>query len=221
LIRRAYCLRMAEFLLDIGLQRLDDLLRADAVGVDRTGDVTHHCLDLHPIGLRQELENLLTLGAVLVGQDALFGAFSYWRSCTGRTQAVSRLKRDPSLIYRPSVSTARISVWPSAHSNAWVSMSAANNSCRRAKSCSSRTDYSKLSMAAIARSAGISKPLLYHYFPSKQAYFQATFQNYARTSCAAGSSPIHSRYALIEMPGARLAAAATGSGSIRPRSSSA
>jgi AcrR family transcriptional regulator len=40
-------------------------------------------------------------------------------------------------------------------------------------------DYSKLSMAAIARSVGISKPLLYHYFPSKQAYFQATFQNYA------------------------------------------
>jgi len=41
------------------------------------------------------------------------------------------------------------------------------------------TDYSKLSMAQIARKAGISKPLLYHYFPSKQAYFQATFQSYA------------------------------------------
>lgn len=40
-------------------------------------------------------------------------------------------------------------------------------------------DYTKLSMAAIARSAGISKPLLYHYFPSKQAYFQATFKSYA------------------------------------------
>ena len=26
-------------------------------------------------------------------------------------------------------------------------------------------------MAAIAREAGISKALLYHYFPSKQAYF--------------------------------------------------
>src|SRR3546814_11355957 len=34
-------------------------------------------------------------------------------------------------------------------------------------------------MAQIARKAGISKPLLYHYFPSKQAYFQATFQSYA------------------------------------------
>jgi AcrR family transcriptional regulator len=31
-------------------------------------------------------------------------------------------------------------------------------------------------MAAIARAAGISKALLYHYFPSKQAYFVATLQ---------------------------------------------
>jgi AcrR family transcriptional regulator len=31
-------------------------------------------------------------------------------------------------------------------------------------------------MARIAREAGISKALLYHYFPSKQAYFQATLQ---------------------------------------------
>ena len=36
--------------------------------------------------------------------------------------------------------------------------------------------YSELSMARIAREAGISKALLYHYFPSKQAYFQATLQ---------------------------------------------
>ena len=28
---------------------LADLLRADAVGVDRVGDVAHHCLDLHPV----------------------------------------------------------------------------------------------------------------------------------------------------------------------------
>ena len=34
-------------------------------------------------------------------------------------------------------------------------------------------DYDALSMAAIAREAGISKALLYHYFPSKQAYFAA------------------------------------------------
>lgn len=34
--------------------------------------------------------------------------------------------------------------------------------------------YTDLSMAAIAREAGISKALLYHYFPSKQAYFEAT-----------------------------------------------
>src|SRR3954453_21698336 len=37
--------------------------------------------------------------------------------------------------------------------------------------------YDELSMAAIAREAGISKALLYHYFPSKQAYFVATLQD--------------------------------------------
>src|SRR4026209_1757684 len=34
--------------------------------------------------------------------------------------------------------------------------------------------YAELSMAQIAREAGISKALLYHYFPSKQDYFMAT-----------------------------------------------
>ena len=33
--------------------------------------------------------------------------------------------------------------------------------------------YDELSMAAIARAAGISKPLLYHYFPSKRQLFEA------------------------------------------------
>ena len=36
--------------------------------------------------------------------------------------------------------------------------------------------YSELSMARIAKEAGISKALLYHYFPSKQDYFVATLQ---------------------------------------------
>jgi len=39
--------------------------------------------------------------------------------------------------------------------------------------------YGELSMARIAREAGISKALLYHYFPSKQAYFAATLQQQA------------------------------------------
>jgi AcrR family transcriptional regulator len=39
--------------------------------------------------------------------------------------------------------------------------------------------YSELSMSRIAREAGISKALLYHYFPSKQAYFEATLRNAA------------------------------------------
>jgi AcrR family transcriptional regulator len=37
-----------------------------------------------------------------------------------------------------------------------------------------RHSYDELSMREIARAAGISKPLLYHYFPSKRAFFQAT-----------------------------------------------
>ena len=36
--------------------------------------------------------------------------------------------------------------------------------------------YAELSMARIAREAGISKALLYHYFPSKQDFFVATLQ---------------------------------------------
>jgi AcrR family transcriptional regulator len=42
-----------------------------------------------------------------------------------------------------------------------------------------RFSYDELSMARIAREAGISKALLYHYFPSKQAYFTATLQDKA------------------------------------------
>jgi AcrR family transcriptional regulator len=42
-----------------------------------------------------------------------------------------------------------------------------------------RYRYDELSMAKIARAAGISKALLYHYFPSKQAYFAATLEQAA------------------------------------------
>jgi AcrR family transcriptional regulator len=42
-----------------------------------------------------------------------------------------------------------------------------------------RHGYEELSMSRIAREAGISKALLYHYFPSKQAYFAATLQQAA------------------------------------------
>ena len=42
-----------------------------------------------------------------------------------------------------------------------------------------RHAYGELSMSAIAREAGISKALLYHYFPSKQAFFQATLEQAA------------------------------------------
>jgi AcrR family transcriptional regulator len=42
-----------------------------------------------------------------------------------------------------------------------------------------RHSYDELSMSEIARAVGISKALLYHYFPSKQAYFQATLEQAA------------------------------------------
>jgi AcrR family transcriptional regulator len=42
-----------------------------------------------------------------------------------------------------------------------------------------RHGYEELSMSRIAREAGISKALLYHYFPSKHAYFAATLEQAA------------------------------------------
>src|SRR5262249_21173660 len=39
--------------------------------------------------------------------------------------------------------------------------------------------YDELSMAKIATHAGLSKALLYHYFPSKEAYFVATLEEKA------------------------------------------
>src|SRR5437764_10188005 len=42
-----------------------------------------------------------------------------------------------------------------------------------------RFAYDELSMARIAKDAGISKALLYHYFPSKEAYFVATLEEKA------------------------------------------
>lgn len=58
-----------------------------------------------------------------------------------------------------------------------------------------RHSFAELSMARIAREAGISKPLLYHYFPSKREYFLATLsegvaQLAQRTTPAPGASPM-------------------------------
>jgi AcrR family transcriptional regulator len=39
--------------------------------------------------------------------------------------------------------------------------------------------YEELSMSKIAREVGVSKGLLYHYFPSKQAFFEATLSAWA------------------------------------------
>jgi len=64
---------VAELFLDVGLERLDDLLGADAVGVDRVRDVAHDRLDLHPVRLLQHLDDALARLSVLVGQDALRG----------------------------------------------------------------------------------------------------------------------------------------------------
>ena len=55
-----------------------------------------------------------------------------------------------------------------------------------------RHGYEELSMAKIAKAAGISKALLYHYFPSKQAYFAATLEQAAAELArddAAGPEP--------------------------------
>src|SRR5689334_2735989 len=44
--------------------------------------------------------------------------------------------------------------------------------------------YDELSMAAFARAAGISKPLLYHYFPSKRDLFEAALTQAAEEHLA-------------------------------------
>jgi AcrR family transcriptional regulator len=44
--------------------------------------------------------------------------------------------------------------------------------------------YDELSMARIAKEAGISKALLYHYFPGKQAFFEATLAQAAQEVAA-------------------------------------
>jgi AcrR family transcriptional regulator len=51
-----------------------------------------------------------------------------------------------------------------------------------------RHGYERLTMARIAREAGISKALLFHYFPSKQAYFAATLEQ-AAAELAAATEP--------------------------------
>lgn len=43
----------------------------------------------------------------------------------------------------------------------------------------SRHSYEELSMAQVAREAGISKALLYHYFPSKDEFFKAALADAA------------------------------------------
>jgi AcrR family transcriptional regulator len=44
--------------------------------------------------------------------------------------------------------------------------------------------YDELSMAAIAREAGVSKPLLYHYFPTKRRLFEAVLAQAAEQHLA-------------------------------------
>ena len=64
--------------------------------------------------------------------------------------------------------------------------------------------YAELSMAKIAREAGISKALLYHYFPSKQEYFVATLQQgaeeIARRTEPTRTSPYTRRSPAASMP---------------------
>lgn len=54
---RRELLRMQDLVLDVGLQCLHDLLGAHAFGVRRARDVVHHRLDLHPVRLRQQLDD--------------------------------------------------------------------------------------------------------------------------------------------------------------------
>ena len=61
-----------------------------------------------------------------------------------------------------------------------------------------RHSYGELSMAAIAREAGISKALLYHYFPSKRDFFVATLAR-AAEELRARTEPDPSKPALEQL----------------------
>jgi AcrR family transcriptional regulator len=63
-----------------------------------------------------------------------------------------------------------------------------------------RFAYDELSMARIAKEAGISKALLYHYFPSKEAYFVATLEEKA-AELAARTEPDASLPPLEQLSG--------------------
>src|SRR3954464_2520516 len=52
----------------------------------------------------------------------------------------------------------------------------------------SKHSFEELSMAQIAREAGISKALLYHYFPSKEEFFKAALAE-AATELAQRTAP--------------------------------
>ena len=72
---------------------------------------------------------------------------------------------------------------------AWTSTSAAAGCSSSAPSCSRATATTSCRWPAIAREAGISKALLYHYFPSKQAYFSAVLAQKAPPSSRALIAP--------------------------------
>jgi AcrR family transcriptional regulator len=63
--------------------------------------------------------------------------------------------------------------------------------------------YDELSMAKIAREAGVSKPLLYHYFPNKRDLFEAALgqaadEHLARTQPDPDSPPAQQLNASLE-----------------------
>jgi AcrR family transcriptional regulator len=64
--------------------------------------------------------------------------------------------------------------------------------------------YDELTMARIARGAGISKPLLYHYFRSKRALFEAVLQQAAEEHVARIGSPLDPNRPPVEQLAAGL-----------------
>src|SRR3954453_18420659 len=101
---------MAELLLDVLVERLDDLLRPHPVRVDRVRDVAHHRLDLHPVRAREELDELLTVVLLLVAENSRGGR------CTGICGHDLRLPWRP--CRKQSRSTRRSVVLPSASGTA-------------------------------------------------------------------------------------------------------
>src|SRR5215207_3730318 len=103
----------------------------------------------------------------------------YWCRASARGPGRSRRASPVSTTGREALGRSRrLGAWPFPPTGASGSTSAGAGCSSRARSSSPATP-TRISRWPRSREAGISKALLYHYFPSKQAFFVATLEQQA------------------------------------------